>query len=302
MRSNSYGRLAGKEEAEAIISLAQQFDKNLNGKSFLICFGTKTLRFLEVSFSAGNFSHLAGIDKHNCRIKPHEVYARAIAGNLKPQDLGYSIAPKFKMKTIAAKFLNEFGSTATHVSAVNKRRSKVNAEIWISGSKAGFAIGAIHIGSKKSGPVTFAPTSLQLLSDIELQEKSVGTVEPIAIILSRRNDEMSYSVIEFLDENLTEIHSSSLASILLSCGNEVALRNKYPELCDRLFDKDFEHFGIRHGVCRGVQSNQRPPRRNRNEPVEINTLEGRVPCCPLSPPPLRWPPCIGSSPLYGKTD
>lgn len=240
MRSNSYGRLAGKEEAEAIISLAQQFDKNLNGKSFLICFGTKTLRFLEVSFSAGSFSHLAGIDKHNCRIKPHEVYARAIAGNLKPQDLGYSIAPKFKMKTIAAKFLNEFGSTATHVSAVNKRRSKVNAEIWISGSKAGFAIGAIHIGSKKSGPVTFAPTSLQLLSDIELQEKSVGTVEPIAIILSRRNDEMSYSVIEFLDENLTEIHSSSLASILLSCGNEVALRNKYPELCDRLFDKDFE--------------------------------------------------------------
>ena len=144
------------------------------------------------------------------------------------------------MKTIAAKFLNEFGSTATHVSAVNKRRSKVNAEIWISGSKAGFAIGAIHIGSKKSGPVTFAPTSLQLLSDIELQEKSVGTVEPIAIILSRRNDEMSYSVIEFLDENLTEIHSSSLASILLSCGNEVALRNKYPELCDRLFDKNFE--------------------------------------------------------------
>lgn len=207
MRSNSYGRLAGKEEAEAIISLAQQFDKNLNGKSFLICFGTKTLRFLEVSFSAGNFSHLAGIDKHNCRIKPHEVYARAIAGNLKPQDLGYSIAPKFKMKTIAAKFLNEFGSTATHVSAVNKRRSKVNAEIWISKSKAGFAIGAI---------------------------------EPIAIILSRRNDEMSYSVIEFLDENLTEIHSSSLASILLTCGNEVALRNKYPELCDRLFDKDFE--------------------------------------------------------------
>lgn len=135
MRSNSYGRLAGNEEAEAIISLAQQFDKNLNGKSFLICFGSKTLRFLEVSFTAGNFSHLAGIDKHNCRIKPHEVYARAIAGNLKPQDLGYSIAPKFKMKTIAAKFLNEFGSTATHVSAVNKRRSKVNAEIWISGSK-----------------------------------------------------------------------------------------------------------------------------------------------------------------------
>lgn len=51
MRSNSYGRLAGKEEAEAIISLAQQFEKNLNGKSFLICFGTMTLRFLEVSFS-----------------------------------------------------------------------------------------------------------------------------------------------------------------------------------------------------------------------------------------------------------
>lgn len=51
-----------------------------------------------------------------------------------------------------------------------------------------------------------------------------------------------------------------------------------------------------------MQSNQRPPRRNRNEPLEINTLEGRVPCCPLSPPPLRWPPCIGSSPLYGKTD
>lgn len=34
MRSNSYRRLAGKEEAEAIISLAQQFEKNLNGKSF----------------------------------------------------------------------------------------------------------------------------------------------------------------------------------------------------------------------------------------------------------------------------
>lgn len=240
MRNSSYGRLAGKEEAEAIITLAQQFKKNLNGRSFLICFGSKTLRFLEVSFSAGNFSHLAGIDKQNCRIKPREVYARATAGTLKPQDLGYSIVLKFKMKTIAAKFLNEFGSTATHVSAVSKRRSKVNAEIWISGSKAGFAIGAVHIGSKKSGPVTFAPTSLQLLSDVELQEKSVGKVEPIAVILSRRNKEISYSVIEFVDENLAEIHSSSLASILLSCGNEVALRNKYPELCGRLFDRDFE--------------------------------------------------------------
>lgn len=66
MRNSSYGCLAGKEEAEAIITLAQQFKKNLNGKSFLICFGSKTLRFLEVSFSAGNFSHLAGIDKQNC--------------------------------------------------------------------------------------------------------------------------------------------------------------------------------------------------------------------------------------------
>lgn len=36
MRSNSYGRLAGNEEAKVIISLAQQFDKNLNGKSFLM--------------------------------------------------------------------------------------------------------------------------------------------------------------------------------------------------------------------------------------------------------------------------
>lgn len=79
MRSNSYGRLAGNEEAEAIISLAQQFDKNLNGKSFLICFGSKTLRFLEVSFTAGNFSHLAGIDKHNCRIKPPEGSAPLLA-------------------------------------------------------------------------------------------------------------------------------------------------------------------------------------------------------------------------------
>lgn len=72
------------------------------------------------------------------------------------------------------------------------------------------------------------------------KKKSVGKVEPIAVILSRKNKEMSYSVIEFVDENLAEIHSSSLASILLSCGNEVALRNKYPELCSRLFDKDIE--------------------------------------------------------------
>lgn len=50
MRSNSYRRLAGKEEAEAIISLAQQFEKNLNGKSFLICFGTMTLRFSKCHF------------------------------------------------------------------------------------------------------------------------------------------------------------------------------------------------------------------------------------------------------------
>ncbi|RHL21486.1 hypothetical protein DW029_10325 [Collinsella sp. AF38-3AC] len=193
-----------------------------------------------MSFSSGNFSHIAGIDKHNCRIKPHEVYTRAVDDNLKPQDLGYSIVPKFKMKTIAAKFLNEFGSTATHVSAVNKRRSKINAEIWISGSKAGFAIGALHIDSKKSGPVTFVPTSLQLLSDTELQEKSVGTVEPIAVILSRKNGEMSYSVIEFVDETLVKAHSSSLASILLSCGDERELGNKYPELCGQLFDKDLE--------------------------------------------------------------
>ena len=96
MRSNSYGRLAGNEEAEAIISLAQQFDKNLNGKSFLICFGSKTLRFLEVSFTTGNFSHLAGIDKHNCRIKPHEVYARAIAGNLNPRTSAIATRRRFR--------------------------------------------------------------------------------------------------------------------------------------------------------------------------------------------------------------
>ena len=50
MRSNSYGRLAGKEEAEAIISLAQQFDKNLNGKSFLICFVQRHFVFSKCHF------------------------------------------------------------------------------------------------------------------------------------------------------------------------------------------------------------------------------------------------------------
>lgn len=240
MNRGEYGRLAGDDEAKSIINLAQQFDRNLNGKSFLICFGEKSLRFIEITFSAKNFNHLIGIDKNNCRISPHELYQRAVKGSLKPQDLGYSIAPKFRMKTIAAKFLNEFGSTASHVSAIDKRASKVNAEIWISGSTVGFAIGALHVGSRKSGPISFIPTSLQLLDQVDLNRKSLGAPVPIVAMFSRRNNDLSYSTIEYKDDALIERHSVALESIMLSCCNEEALRKNYPETCSQIFDRDLE--------------------------------------------------------------
>ena len=131
---------------QRISNLAKGYDRNLCGKDFLICYGEEgNTRMLEVAFSKKRFNHLVGIDIGQCHVKPRVLYKKALAGTLTPRDLGSSLSQYFPSKALAARMMNLLASSATHVSKVDPLSTRVNAEIWISGDAAQFAIGCLEV-------------------------------------------------------------------------------------------------------------------------------------------------------------
>ena len=87
---------ANNRDVQRISNLARGYERNLCGKDFLICYGEEgNTRMLEVAFSKKRFNHLVGIDIGRCHIKPWVLYKKALAGTLKPRDLGSSLSQYF---------------------------------------------------------------------------------------------------------------------------------------------------------------------------------------------------------------
>lgn len=123
---------ANNRDVQRISNLAKGYERNLCGKDFLICYGEEgNTRMLEVAFSKKRFNHLVGIDIGRCHIKPWVLYKKALAGTLTPRDLGSSLSQYFPTKALAARMMNAFASSATHVSKVNPLSTHVNADIWV---------------------------------------------------------------------------------------------------------------------------------------------------------------------------
>lgn len=111
---------ANNRDVQRISNLAKGYERNLCGKDFLICYGEEgNTRMLEVAFSKKRFNHLVGIDIGRCHIKPWVLYKKALAGTLTPRDLGSSLSQYFPSKALAARMMNLFASSATHVSKVD---------------------------------------------------------------------------------------------------------------------------------------------------------------------------------------
>ena len=111
---------ADNRDVQRISNLAKGYDRNLCGKDFLICYGEEgDTRMLEVAFSKKRFNHLVGIDIGQCHVKPWVLYKKALAGTLTPRDLGSSLSQYFPSKALAARMMNLFASSATHVSKVD---------------------------------------------------------------------------------------------------------------------------------------------------------------------------------------
>lgn len=196
---------ANKRDARRVINLAQGYDRNLCGKDFLICYGSgDDARMLEVSFSKKRFNHLVGIDINRCNVKPWVLYKKALAGTLTPHDLGSSLSQYFPFKITAARMMNAFISTATHVSEVNPLSTKVNADIWVSGDTAQFAIGCLKVDAQYHSSSCFVPSSLQLLKPAEVDKKSCGQRLPITAMLSKEASAKSYDTLLYVDRDLLE--------------------------------------------------------------------------------------------------
>lgn len=176
---------ADNRDVQRISNLARGYDRNLCGKDFLICYGEEgNTLMLEVAFSKKRFNHLVGIDIGRCHIKPWVLYKKALAGTLTPRDLGSSLSQYFPTKALAARMMNAFASSATHVSKVNPLSTHVNAEIWISGDAAQFAIGCLKVNAEYHSSSCYVPSSLQLLKPEKVDMKSSGERMPIVAMPS----------------------------------------------------------------------------------------------------------------------
>ena len=170
---------ADNRDVQRISNLARGYDRNLCGKDFLICYGEEgNARMLEVAFSKKRFNHLVGIDIGQCHVKPWVLYKKALAGTLTPRDLGSSLSQYFPSKALAARMMNLFASSATHVSKVDPLSTRVNAEIWISGDAAQFAIGCLKVNAEYHSSSCYVPSSLQLLKPEKVDVKSSGERMP----------------------------------------------------------------------------------------------------------------------------
>lgn len=226
---------ANKRDVRRVINLARGYDRNLCGKDFLICYGSgDDARMLEVSFSKKRFNHLVGIDINRCNVEPWVLYKKALAGTLAPHDLGSSLSQYFPSKITAARMMNAFISTATHVSEVNPLSTKVNADIWVSGDTAQFAIGCLKVDAQYHSSSCFVPSSLQLLKPAEVDKKSCGQRLPITAMLSKEASAKSYNTLLYVDKDLLEQSQANLGFIIRSFGNTDELKKAYPSIMDEV--------------------------------------------------------------------
>lgn len=226
---------ANKRDVRRVINLARGYDRNLCGRDFLICYGSgDDARMLEVSFSKKRFNHLVGIDINRCNVKPWVLYKKALAGTLTPHDLGISLSQYFPSKITAARMMNAFISTATHVSEVNPLSTKVNADIWVSGDTAQFAIGCLKVDAQYHSSSCFVPSSLQLLKPAEVDKKSCGQRLPITAMLSKEASAKSYDTLLYVDRDLLEQSQANLGFIIRSFGNTDELKKAYPSIMDEV--------------------------------------------------------------------
>lgn len=234
---------ANNRDVQRISNLAKGYERNLCGKDFLICYGEEgNTRMLEVTFSKKRFNHLGGIDIGRCHIKPWVLYKKALAGTLTPRDLGSSLSQYFPTKALAARMMNAFASSATHVSKVNPLSTHVNAEIWISGDAAQFAIGCLKVNAEYHSSSCYVPSSLQLLKPEKKPEKvdmkSSGERMPIVAMLSKDASAKGYDTLLYVNEDLLESSRDSLGFIIRSFGDTDALRTSYPALMDTVMGLD----------------------------------------------------------------
>ena len=230
---------ANKRDVRRVINLARGYDRNLCGKDFLICYGSgDDARMLEVSFSKKRFNHLVGIDINRCNVKPWVLYKKALAGTLTPHDLGSSLSQYFPSKISAARMMNAFISTATHVSEVNPLSTRVNADIWVSGDKAQFAIGCLKVDAQYHSSSCFVPSSLQLLKPEKVDVKSSGERMPIVAMLSKDASAKGYDTLLYVNDQLLESSRDSLGFIIRSFGDADALRTSYPVIMDTVMGLD----------------------------------------------------------------
>lgn len=226
---------ANERDIQRVINLARGYDHNLCGKDFLIYYGSgDDARMLEVTFSKKRFNHLVGIDINRCNVKPWVLYKKALAGTLTPHDLGSSLSQYFPSKISAARMMNAFISTATNVSEVNPLSTRVNADIWVSGDTAQFAIGCLKVDAQYHSSSCFVPSSLQLLKPAEVEKKSCGKRLPITAMLSKDASAKSYDTLLYADRDLLEQSPANLGFIIRSFGNTDELKKAYPSIMDEV--------------------------------------------------------------------
>lgn len=138
--------------------------------------------------------------------------------------------------------MNLFASSATHVSKVDPLSTRVNAEIWISGDAAQFAIGCLKVNAEYHSSSCYVPSILQLLKPEKVEMKSSGERMPIVAMLSKDASAKGYGTLLYVNEQLLESSRDSLGFIIRSFGDADALRTSHPVIMDTVMglnpDKD----------------------------------------------------------------
>ena len=239
------------KELQTIHDAACGYRDLLQDRVFLVAYGSGTKAGLvEIGFQAGNFAHLMGIEYDYRHVKPRDILKAALRENANLSYLGPCLSDYFYKKASAVEKLVDFASVVSDVSLVNHGTSNINADIWLSNGQMDFALGAAKMNTKQVSSIYYAPSSLQLLDAREIKEKSDGDLLPISVVLTRKSTDMRYGEFNYIDEQRAYDNSDYLKFALQTYCDEVALREKYPNISSLILDRndyeqDLEHFAER---------------------------------------------------------
>ncbi len=209
------------EIIDRITKIAEQYKNNMIGKTFLILFEGESV---EVVFKAENFLHLCGVDTV---LYAKDFYRKAVHGQLKESEIGFSSLHPYHFADIKTKHLSEALS-------IMNRESLVITDVVT--KTRGYKLGTtdleivfcfdsqLNINGKPIGE-TLIPYSLRIE---DISNNNFDEMYEVDYVLSKKTGTKEYNTVEFGNKELLKdyLKDNGIDKYLINIPCEQSLSHK----------------------------------------------------------------------------